>query len=76
MRLFSCPTAFIHAFIRDRTALVLENLVLRQHFAALRQQSKRPRLPKRDCLFWAIVSRIWSNRRSALLIVQPTTVIR
>ena len=42
--------------------------------AVLRQQSKRPCLRKRDRILWAILSRIWSNCRSALLIVQPDTV--
>ena len=27
-------------------------------------------------VFWAILSRIWSNRRSALLIEQPDTIVR
>ncbi len=44
--------------------------------AALQHKSKRPRLRKRDRIFWAILSRIWSNWRSALLIVQPDTVVR
>ncbi len=49
---------------------------LRQQLAALQHQSKRPRLRKRDRIFWAILSRLWTNWRSALLIVQPDTVVR
>jgi transposase InsO family protein len=33
-------------------------------------------LRKRDRIFWALLSRVWPNWRSALLIVQPDTVIR
>jgi transposase InsO family protein len=32
-------------------------------------------LRKRDRIFWALVSRIWADWRSALLIVQPDTVV-
>ncbi len=68
-------TIFV-AFSCDRTELALENLALRQQLAALHLKSKRPRLRKRDRIFWAVLSRIWENWRSALLIVQPDTVIR
>ena len=64
------------AFVQDRSELALENLALRQQLAILERKSKCPRLRKRDRLFWAILSRIWPNWRSALLIVQPDTVVR
>jgi hypothetical protein len=67
---------FVRGFVRDRTELAFENLALRQQLAALRQKIKRPYLRKRDRIFWAVLSRIWSNWRSALLIVQPDTVVR
>jgi len=76
MRPFRDLLLFIHALVRDRTELALENLALRQQLAAMRQKSKRPRLRNRDRIFWAILSRIWANWRSPLLIVQPATVIR
>ena len=66
---------FIRGVLRNRTELALENLALRQQLAALRRQSKRPRLKKRDRIFWAVLSRIWTNWRLALLIVQPDTVV-
>jgi len=37
---------------------------------------KRLKLRKRDRIFWVWLSRLWSNWRSALAIVQPTTVIK
>ena len=67
---------FIRGILRDRTELAAENLALRQQLAALQHRSKRPRLRKRDRIFWAILSRIWRNWRSALLFVQPDTVVR
>ena len=37
---------------------------------------KRPKLRPRDRVFWVCLSRLWSNWRSALVIVQPETVIK
>ena len=67
---------FLRSLMRTRTELAIENLALRQQLAALHHTSKRPRLRKRDRIFWAILSRIWPNWRTALLIVQPETVVR
>ncbi len=66
----------IRGIIVDRTELAAENLALRQQLAILEQCSKRPRLRKRDRIFWAWLSRLWPNWRSALIIVQPATVVR
>ena len=67
---------FVRLLVLDRTELAAENLALRQQLAALYHRAKRPRLRKRDRIFWAILSRIWPNWRTALLIVQPETVVR
>jgi hypothetical protein len=37
---------------------------------------KRPRLHRRDRIFWVWLSRLWRGWRSSLLVVQPETVIR
>ncbi len=67
---------FIRGILRDRTELAAENPALRQQLVILQQKPKRPRLRKGDRIFWAILSRIWPNWRSVLLIVQPDTVVR
>jgi len=67
---------FLRGVLRDRTELAAENLALRQQLAILQQKSKTPPLRRRDRTFWAILSRIWTGWRSALLIVQPDTVVR
>ena len=67
---------FIRGILRDRTELATENLALRQQLVILQQKFNRPRLRDRDRVFWAILSRIWPNWRSAILIVQPDTVVR
>ncbi len=66
---------FLRGVLRDRTELAAENLALRQQLAILERTTKRPRLRKRDRIFWALLSRIWTGWRSALLIVQPDTVV-
>lgn len=62
--------------VRDRLALAAKNLALWQLLTFLRASKKRPILRQRDRIFWAILSRIWSDWRSALLMVQPEAVIR
>ncbi|MCH7992905.1 MAG: transposase [Planctomycetes bacterium] len=61
---------------RDRGELALENLALRQQLAVFHAKKKRPRIRQLDRIFWVWLSRFWSNWRSALLIVQPDTVVR
>ena len=67
---------FIRGVFLDRAELAAENLALRQQLAALQHRSKRPRLRKRDRILWVLLSQLWPNWRSALLIVQPETVVR
>ncbi len=68
--------ALIRNILADPAELVTENLALRKQLAILEHKSKRPRLRKRDRIFWAWLSRFWPTWRSALLIVQPDTVVR
>ena len=53
--------------------LALENLALRQQIAVLQRSVKRPRLKKSDRLFWALLSRIWTDWAETLTIVKPET---
>jgi len=76
MSVIQLVLAFVRSLVRDRIDLAAENLALRQQLAVLREKAKRPSLRQRDRIFWAILSRIWTNWRSALLIVQPETVVR
>lgn len=76
MGLIRILVVFIRGILRNRAELAAENLALRQQLAVLEQCSKRPRFRKRDRIFWTILSRIWPNWRSTLLIVQPATVVR
>ena len=55
--------------------VALENAALRQQLAVFKRDLKRPRLRRRDRLFWTGLRTIWKNWKSALVIVRPETVI-
>jgi transposase InsO family protein len=66
----------MRAIVANRAALAVENLALRQQLAVLRRSVRRPRLRRRDRLFWTTLARCWSDWQDALLIVSPATVVR
>ena len=68
--------AFAHSLFRDRAALAAENLALRQQLAIQQRSGKRPRLRRRDRIFWVWLSKLWPGWQAALLIVKPDTVVR
>jgi len=55
--------------------LIVENLVLRQQPAIMRQSIKRPRIRKIDRLFWILLSRFLKGWQDELIVVKPETVI-
>jgi putative transposase len=59
--------------LRPRSALLLENLALRQQLAVYLRRGTRPRLRAEDR---RLLVRMWPDWRSPLLFVQPETVIR
>jgi transposase InsO family protein len=69
-------TTSLRLLLQSRAVLVAENLALRQQIAILQRSVKRPRLHRRDRIFWVWVSCLWRGWRSSLLVVQPETVIR
>jgi hypothetical protein len=56
--------------------LVFENIALRQQLAAMQRAQKRVSLQTRDRLFWMALAQVWRNWRTALVLVQPDTVVR
>jgi putative transposase len=66
----------LRSLISQRATLVLENLALRQQLAVLRRSVRRPRLRRRDRLFWTVLSRCWTGWQNVLLIVSPETAVR
>src|SRR5262245_28926188 len=61
--------------LRGHRELVLENLALRQQLAVY-HRTTRCRLRARDRLFWIALAQGWRNWRTALVFVQPDTVVR
>ena len=66
----------LRSLLLSRAALAAENLAVRQQLAVLQRHVKRPRLRRTDRLFWVWLSRIWREWPSALIIVEPETVLR
>lgn len=65
----------IRALAAGRARLIVENLALRQQLAIYCRTTKRPKLRPRDRVFWVWLSRLWPDWRSALIVVQPDTVV-
>jgi transposase InsO family protein len=68
--------AVFRAVFVTRADLVVENLALRQQLNVLRRRMKRPRLQRRNRIFWLWLARCWDGWREALMVVKPETVIR
>ena len=68
--------SLIRASLREREALVAENLLLRHQLAILtRPTRKRPRLRARDKLFWVVIRALRHDWRRHLVAVRPESVI-
>ncbi len=76
MNLFQVLWGIMRGLLASRAALAAENLALRQQLAILQRSRPRPRLRWRDRRFWVVLSRLWRGWRSALVIVEPETVVR
>ena len=70
-----CFWIMTRVFFFSRTALGLEILALRQQLAIMKRKKPRPKLKKSDRIFWVILSKLWAGWRSALMIVQPETIV-
>ena len=66
----------IRTWARSRAALQLEILALRHQLQVLqRTRPRRLRLAKADRWLWVVLSRFWTEWRTALVIVKPETVV-
>ena len=64
----------VSSFLKTRAALQLENVALRHQIGVLqRSAKKRPRLNASDRFLWVWLSQVWTDWRSALVIVKPRT---
>ena len=67
--------SLITSVFASRVQLAAENLALRHQLGVLGRSVTRPRLPKRDRIFWIWLSKLWPGWRSALVVVKPATVV-
>ena len=65
----------VKSFFGEWANLAFENIALRHQLAVLQRSVPHPKLHWRDRIFWVCLSQLWQGWRSALLIVQPETVI-
>ena len=72
---FSALFAAVLASFRNRAALQVEVLALRHQLGVLHRSVKRPKLTAADRLFWAWLSELWSDWRTALVIVKAEMVL-
>jgi putative transposase len=72
---FVAPFASFWGSFYSRAGLQLEILALRHQLAVLQRSVKRPQLNAADRWLWAWLSHVWTDWRSALVMVKPETVI-
>src|SRR5256884_8542570 len=75
LKLIMVVIRFVILVFGGQKQVALENAVLRQQLAVFKRNIKRPRLHRRDRLFWIGLRTIWKNWKSALVIVRPETLI-
>jgi putative transposase len=76
MSVFLALLLTLRSCARSRAVLQLEVLALRHQVQVLqRTRPRRMRLEKADRWLWMSLSRVWTEWRSALVIVKPETVI-
>jgi putative transposase len=64
------------AFLRSRSSLAFEIVVLCQQMSVLNRKNPRPRLSPWDQAFWVFLRRVWSRWAEVLVVVKPETVVR
>jgi hypothetical protein len=66
---------FFRALLFGSAAIALQNLALRHQLAVLQRSVRRPRLSRWDRILWVWLSRVWTDWRASLVLVQPATVL-
>src|SRR2546422_4686670 len=75
LKLIMVVIRFVILVFGGQKEVALENAALRQQLAVFKRDGKRPRLHRRDRLFWIGLRTISKDWKSALVIVRPETVI-
>src|SRR5262245_57993829 len=72
---FFLAVRFLILVCTGQKQVALENIALRHQLAVCTREGKRPRLRDRDRLFWIALKKLWRDWRTALIFLQPETVI-
>ena len=72
---FASLVTLLQLAVKDRTQLPLENIALRHQLAVYKRSVQRPNIKDGDRIFWLTVMRMLKEWRSALVFVQPDTVL-
>jgi len=64
----------LRGLLAPRATLIAENVALRLQLDILARQASRPRILRRDRIFWVVLRWLWKDWRSSLVLVQPRTV--
>jgi putative transposase len=75
MLLATALWTFLRALSTGAAGVALENLALRHQLLVLQRSVTRPRLSRWDRVLWVWLSRLWTDWRLNLIIVQPATVL-
>ena len=73
---FASLVTLLQLAVKDRTQLALENIALRHQLAVYKRSVQRTNIRDGDRIFWPTVIRMLKEWRSALVFVQPDTVVR
>jgi putative transposase len=75
LSLLTAVANYLRAFLLPRHRLALETVALRQQLAVFKRKQPRPKLRKRDRIFWVVLRCLWSGWADALIVVKPATVV-
>jgi len=71
---FACLNLFLFGYLHRK--LVIQNISMHQQLAIYKRKKKKTKLKERDRLFWILLSKLWPDWQSTLVIVKPETVIK
>ncbi len=61
MSILGAICLFVRGLLADRAPLAAENLALRQQLAVFKHATPRPKLGRRDRIFWVWLARLWAS---------------
>lgn len=66
----------LSVIFRNQSTIIAENIALKHQISVLKRAIKRPKIRKRDRIFWVLFSKLWNGWRNSLFIIKPETVVK